>query len=84
MLKTFIGAGVVSLIALGCSDQTMTKEAVIPALTLEQRDAIVNRLMTANDVKGLAVTIIENGEVKFSKSYGQRICLLYTSDAADD
>lgn len=73
MLRTYIGAFFVTLFAIACSDQSMTKELTVPVLNLEEKDEIVNRLMTANDVKGLAVAIIERGEVTFSKSYGLRM-----------
>ncbi len=46
---------------------------VRPPLTPEQIDATVTRLMTANDVKGLAVALIEGGDVAFAKGYGYRM-----------
>ena len=36
-------------------------------------DNTVTRLMAANDVKGLAVALIDDGEVTFAKGYGHRM-----------
>lgn len=73
MLKNYIIAFFIALSALACSEHIMTKSLPVPNLTQEDRDNIVNRLMTANDVKGLAVVLIENGEITFSNSYGLRM-----------
>ncbi len=58
---------------LGCA---ASKPSVVPKktqLTTTQIDAIVARLMAANDVKGLGLALIENGEVTLTKTYGHRM-----------
>jgi len=42
-------------------------------LTFKSMDATVNRLIAANDVKGMAVALIAGGQTKRVKGYGFRM-----------
>ncbi|MEL7048906.1 MAG: serine hydrolase domain-containing protein, partial [Pseudomonadota bacterium] len=73
MLRQYL-IGLCGVVVLSsCTPRTPDPAQGIPLLTSVERDEIAHRLMTANDVKGLAVVLIENGNVTFSKTYGQRM-----------
>lgn len=69
-IALFLCAGVASC-AHGPSPVWQTLDG--RALTTEFMDATVNRLMTANDVKGMAVALIADGQVQHVTGYGMRM-----------
>lgn len=45
----------------------------MPEISADEIDSTIERLIAANEVKGLAVVLIESGEVTFSRGYGYRM-----------
>ncbi|MCR9279187.1 MAG: beta-lactamase family protein [Pseudomonadaceae bacterium] len=65
---------VFGVVVTGCTPNATNSTArSIPALSESEIDSTIERLMAANDVKGLAVVLIEAGGVTFAKGYGHRM-----------
>ena len=69
-IKAFFAACVVS--ACATSEPTAIHTLDGRMLTPVSIDSTVERLMAANDVKGLALALIRNGEVVYVRAYGMR------------
>ncbi|CAN0565376.1 unnamed protein product, partial [Laminaria digitata] len=61
------------LVAACAPNGTNSTARGVPALSEGEIDSTIERLMAANDVKGLAVVLIEAGGVTFAKGYGHRM-----------
>ena len=73
MRRKAIGLVAAGAAAVACVAPAEKSDPYGAQLSPEEIDRTVERLMTANDVKGLGVALIENGDVAFAKTYGYRM-----------